>query len=284
MWEFTAMRRLEGKTAIVTGSATGIGEATARRLACEGAQVVVADINLAAGERVANEIRAAGGQAVARYFDLHDEASIAGLVESALATFGKLDVLHNNAADTRRDILGRDAAIAAMDHVVWDATFHGNARGTMLVIKHALPALLKGGNAAIINTSSGAALFGDLFRPAYGASKAAINSLTRYVAAQYGKFGVRCNAVSPGLIVTATSVASNTEAELDFFRRHTLTRELGQPDDFAAMVALLASDDGRFITGQVIAVDGGVGAHFAHFADVYPHFSSQWGLSQNAIS
>jgi NAD(P)-dependent dehydrogenase (short-subunit alcohol dehydrogenase family) len=273
------MRRLEGKTAIVTGSGTGIGEATARRLAREGAQVVAADINLAAVERVAGEIRAAGGEAVAQHFDLHDEASIVALVARTLAAFGKLDVVHNNAADTRPEILGRDAAIAIMHNAVWDATFHGNVRGTMLVIKHSLPALLRGGNGAIINTSSGAALYGDLFRPAYGASKAAINSLTRYVAVQYGKSGVRCNAVSPGLIVTATSVAANTQQELEFFGRHTLTRDLGRPDDIAAMVALLASDDGRFITGQVIAVDGGVGAHFAHFADAYPHFSSQWGLS-----
>jgi NAD(P)-dependent dehydrogenase (short-subunit alcohol dehydrogenase family) len=272
------MRRLEGKTAIVTGSGTGIGEATARRLAGEGARIVAADINFAAVERVAAEIRAAGGEAVARHFDLHDEASIVALVEATLATFGKLDVVHNNAADTRPEILGRDAAIAVMPNFVWDTTFHGNIRGTMLVTKHSLPALLRSGNGSIINTSSGAASYGDLFRPAYAASKAAINSLTRYVAAQYGKSGVRCNAVSPGLIVTAASVASNTEAELEFFARHTLTRELGRPDDIAAMVAFLACDDSRFITGQVIAVDGGVGAHFAHFADVYPHFCSQLSL------
>lgn len=269
------MRRLEGKTAIVTGAAMGIGEATVRRLASEGAQVAVADINLAAAERVAADIVAGGGEAIALRFDLHDDASIKAMIDDTVARFGKLEVLHNNAADTRPEILGRDGAVGAMDPDVWDQTFHANARGTMLAIKYALPALIAAGESSIINTSSGAALSGDLYRPAYGASKAAINSLTKYVATQYGKKGVRCNVVSPGLIVTPTSKSSNREEDLAFFKRHTLTRELGVPEDIAAMVALLASDDGRFVTGQIIAVDGGIGAHFAHVADAYDHFWAQ---------
>lgn len=269
------MRRLEGKTAIVTGSGVGIGEATARRFAQEGAQVALADINLPNVERIAAEIVADGGEAIAVYLDLHDEASIAAMIATTIERFGKLEILHNNAADTRPDILGRDGAVGLMDSEVWDQTFHANARGTMLAIRYALPALLAAGDSAIINTSSGAALMGDLYRPAYGASKAAINTLTKYVATQYGKKGVRCNVVSPGLIVTAASKASNREEDLDFFKRHTLTRDLGTPEDIAAMVALLASDDGRFVTGQIIAVDGGIASHFAHVADVHDHFWAQ---------
>jgi NAD(P)-dependent dehydrogenase (short-subunit alcohol dehydrogenase family) len=269
------VRRLEGKTAIVTGSAMGIGEACARRLAAEGAQVVLADINLDGAEAVAADIVADGGEAIAVRVDLHDGDSIKAMIDRALAHYGKLEVLHNNAADTRAELLGRDGAVGMMDEEVWDQTFHANARGTMLAIRHALPALIAAGSSAIINTSSGAALSGDLYRPAYGASKAAINSLTRYVATQYGKKGVRCNVVSPGLIVTPASRASNREEDLAFFKRHTLTAELGTPEDIAAMVALLASNDGRFVTGQIIAVDGGIGAHFAHVADVFDHFWAQ---------
>jgi NAD(P)-dependent dehydrogenase (short-subunit alcohol dehydrogenase family) len=269
------LRRLEGKTAIVTGAGIGIGAACARRLAAEGGQVVLADIDLEKAQAVAGDIVAGGGDAIAVWLDLHNGDSIKSMIEQTLARYGKLDVLHNNAADTRPEILGRDGAIGLMDEVVWDRTFQANARGTMLAIKHALPALLATGNSSIINTSSGAALSGDLYRPAYAASKAAINALTLYVATQYGKKGVRCNVVSPGLIVTPASKVSNREEHLAYFKRHTLTPDVGAPEDIAAMVALLASDDGRFVTGQVIAVDGGIGSHFSHFADMYEQFWEQ---------
>lgn len=266
------MQRLEGKTAIVTGAGVGIGAATALRLAQEGARLVVADINKAGAERVVEQIVANGREAISCHVDLHDETSIKAMVDTTLERFGALHILHNNAADTRPEILNNDAAIGLMAGEVWDQTFHANARGTMLAIRYALPALIAAGDSAIVNTSSGAALLGDLYRPAYGASKAAINSLSRYVAAQYGKQGVRCNAVSPGLIVTPENRDTHGDAALALFRRHTLTRDLGTPEDIAAMVALLTSDEGRFITGQVIAIDGGIASHFPHVADVQDSF------------
>jgi NAD(P)-dependent dehydrogenase (short-subunit alcohol dehydrogenase family) len=267
------MGRLTGRTAIVTGGGGGLGSASARRLAAEGGQVVVADIVIDAAEAVAADIRAKGGDAIALHLDLGDPDSIARLIDQSLAHYGKLEVLFNNGADTRPAFLERDVAVGELDTEIWDHTFDVNARGTFLMIRHALPALLRSGDAAIINTSSGAALLGDLARTAYAASKAAVNTLTLYVAAQYGKQGVRCNVISPGMIPTDTSRKSQPEL-IKAVLRHHLTPELGYPEDIAAMVALLASADGRFVTGQILRVDGGVTKAFAHVADNREQFET----------
>ena len=268
------MKRLENRTAIVTGAASGIGAATARRLAAEGANVVLGDVNLAGAQQVAGEIADAGGTAIAQHMDLNNEGTIKAMIDATMDRFGTLQIVHNNAADMRQVYQDEDMAVDLMEVDLWDAIFHANMRGTMLVTKYALPALVESGNAAIINTSSGAALTGDLYRPAYGASKAAINNFTMYVATQYGKKGVRCNAIAPGIVVTAAAQASNDEERLDIIMRHVLSPEIGRPDDIAGVVAMLASDDGRYINGQVIAVDGGIRAHFAHVADVAETFES----------
>lgn len=266
------MQRLEGKTGIVTGAAQGIGEATAKRLASEGARVVVADLNVAGAERVAHEISASGGEAIAVGMDLHDEASLKAMVDTCVDHFGALEILHNNAADMRPAFLHADLAVETMTVDVWDGVFRANMRGTMLATKYALPVLLRAADSAIINTSSGASLTGDLYRPAYGASKAAINAFTMYVATQYGKRGLRCNVVSPGIVITAAAEAANSPERLEVFMRHVLSPRIGRPEDIAAVVAMLASDDGRYVNGQIISVDGGIQAHFAHVADIAPTF------------
>lgn len=261
------MKRLQGKAALITGAAPGgIGAATARRFCEEGARVVLADFNVAGAETVAAALSKEGFDIVALPLDLGDEQSIKAVIQQTLDRLQGLDVLFNNAADTRPEILSRDAAIEQMDPDVWDQTFKVNARGTMLMIKHCLPALMAKGNGAIINTSSGASLLGDLYRPAYASSKSAINVLTKYVASQYGKKGIRCNVVSPGMVITEAAKEMQA-ANFAMYERHHLTPYLGAPEDIAAMVALLASDDGRFVNGQVIAVDGGISCHFAHVAD-----------------
>lgn len=274
------MGRLTGRTCIVTGGAGGLGSATVRRLCAEGGQVVIADILLEPAEQLARAIRAEGGDAIALHLDLQDPDSIARLIAQTLAHYGKLEVVFNNGAATDPEFLNRDGAAGAMAIDVWDTTFAVNARGTMLMIRHALPALIASGSGAIINTSSGAALLGDLARTAYAASKAAINTLTLYVAAQYGKQGVTCNAISPGMVPTATSRANQPEL-IRMVERHHLTPELGYPEDIAAMVALLASDDGRFVSGQILRVDGGVSKAFAHVADnrdqFEAHVANLWG-------
>jgi NAD(P)-dependent dehydrogenase (short-subunit alcohol dehydrogenase family) len=274
------MGRLTGRTAIITGAGVGIGAATAHRLASEGAQVVLGDINLAGAERVAADIRQKGGDAIARYFDLGDADSIKKLIDDTLAHYGKLEVLFNNAADTPPAVLEKDLPAMDLPIEIWDRTFHSNARGTFIAIKYALPALIASGSGAIINTSSGAALLGDVARTAYAASKAAINTLTLYVATQYGKDGVTCNVVSPGMVPTENSRANQPEM-IKAVLRHHLTPELGYPEDLAAMVALLASTEGRFVTGQILRVDGGVSKAFAHVADNRPQFEQHvaniWG-------
>jgi NAD(P)-dependent dehydrogenase (short-subunit alcohol dehydrogenase family) len=260
------MRRYDGKVAVISGTSGGIGAATARRLASEGAKVVLADIAVAGAEKTAETIRAAGGECFVHYLDLAEEESIKALIDDTIERYGRIDVLFNNAADTRGETMVKDAAIEFMDADIWDGVFRINTRGTMLMIKHSLPHMIRQGGGSIINTSSGASLRADLFRAAYAASKAAINALTEYVAAQYGKKGIRCNVVSPGLVVTENT-RENQGHNLDLYLSHHLTPRLGDPDDLAAMVALLGSDDGNFITAQIIPVDGGISTHFPHVAE-----------------
>jgi NAD(P)-dependent dehydrogenase (short-subunit alcohol dehydrogenase family) len=260
-------RRLEGMAGIVTGSASGIGRECAVALAHEGAVVVVADLDGVGAERVVEDIVGQGGQAHAVQADMGDRESVRSLVEQALARLGRLDFLHNNAAATHLAAT-RDLNVADMDPDVWDATMRINLAGTMLATKFAIPHLLAAGGGSIVNTSSGASLGGDIGHTAYGVSKAAINALTRYTAAQYGKGGIRCNAVAPGLIVTPASADNYAGPKAEMMLRHHLTPRLGAPADIASMVVHLCSPDAAFITGQVISVDGGAGSHQPYLADV----------------
>lgn len=268
------MGLVQGKVAIVTGAGANIGEACARMLAAQGASVVVADINLAGAERVAGDIAAAGGTAMAHGVDLGDESSIAALVAAVMARFGRIDVLHNNAANTGAGQMVKDASLAAMDAEVWDAAFDINTRGTMLVTKHVVPHMIAGGGGAIINTSSGVSLLGDVLNPAYSASKAAVNALTRNTAAQFGRANIRCNAVLPGLVLSPVARAQMTEAQLGMIQRHVLLPRESVADDIAGAVLWLASDLGSFVTGQIISVDGGICHHQPHYADMLDMMSA----------
>jgi NAD(P)-dependent dehydrogenase (short-subunit alcohol dehydrogenase family) len=142
-----------------------------------------------------------------------------------------------------------------------------NARSVMIGCKHAIPRMLETGGGSIVNTSSGAAIRGALTGTAYATSKAAVNCLTLYVAAQYGKRGIRCNAILPGLIMTPAVAIGMTRESIDMILDHHLTPEAGRPEDIAAMVAFLASDDARYVTGQLLSVDGGITSHAPTYAD-----------------
>jgi NAD(P)-dependent dehydrogenase (short-subunit alcohol dehydrogenase family) len=255
------MDRLSGKVAIVTGGGGGIGGATAQALAREGAAVLVVDVNEAAAASVAERIQATGGESAAFRADLSEEQEVVAAVGAAKQRFGRLDVLHNNAALTDSEFLSADTAVTDLSVEVWDRTLAVNLRSQMLMCKHAVPIMVEGGGGSIINMSSGASLKGDRTRTAYGVSKAGVNALTMYVATSHGKKGIRANTILPGLIITDAVRAHLKESMLASLGKAVLTPSVGQPDDIADVVVFLASDESRYITGQMIAVDGGMSAH-----------------------
>ncbi len=259
--------RLEGKVAIVTGSAGGIGAVTAQVLASEGAAVVVADIDAERATAHAERLRSAGARAIAIGVDIADETSVRAMVAETVDAFGRIDLLHNNAA-SRRYPSQDDRPVAEADVEVWNEILRVNVIGTMLCTKHVLPVMIAGGGGSIVVTASDAGLTGALGHPAYGASKGALVSFVRYVATQYGKHGIRCNAISPGLIVTENVAKTYGPGPLqDMMLRNHLTPRLGLPDDIAGVVTFLASQDSAFITGQVLCVDGGLLAHAPYYSD-----------------
>jgi NAD(P)-dependent dehydrogenase (short-subunit alcohol dehydrogenase family) len=256
--------RVEGAVALVTGGAGGIGRATAKALAREGAAVVVADIDGPGAEQVAEDIEGSGSPALAVRADLAEEAEVASTVSTAVNRFGRLDILHNNAALTDSAFLSRDTGVTDLALEVWERTMAVNLRSQMLTCKHAVPAMVHGGGGSIINMSSGASLKGDATRTAYGVSKAGVNALTMYVATGHGKQGVRVNTIVPGLIITDAVRAHLSGDLLDHLGNTTLTPYLGRPEDIADLVVFLASDESRYITGQMITIDGGMSVHVGH--------------------
>jgi NAD(P)-dependent dehydrogenase (short-subunit alcohol dehydrogenase family) len=269
----TLNRRLEGKVAIVTGGASGIGAATARRLAAEGARVAIGDLNGPGAKSVAADI---GSAAVGIQFDAGDVESVERLVECAVLEFGRLDILHNNAAIMAPEIIGSDTNPVDIDFSIWDKTMEVNLRGYLAGCKYAIPHMINSGGGSIILTASGSGLFGDLSNIAYGTSKAGILGLNRYVATIYGSQGIRCNAINPGLIRTEGGKGNVPEAMLPIMQRNTLVPRLGKVEDIAAAVAFLASDDAAFITGTTINVDGGMTCHAPYMSD----FLEAYGAGQ----
>jgi NAD(P)-dependent dehydrogenase (short-subunit alcohol dehydrogenase family) len=254
--------------AVVTGSAANIGEACARALARAGATVVLADVNMSGASAVAADIAKTGCISWAHPLDLAQEDSVKALIQDVVNRFGRIDILHNNAADTRLEQMSADASLLTMDANVWDRAFAVNTRGTMLMIKYAAPHMIAGGGGSIINTSTGVSILGDVFNPAYASSKAAINSLTRNVAAQLGRQNIRCNAVLPGLILSPLARQMMSADQINMIQRHVILPRRGTPEDVAAAVLFLASDAASFITGQILSVDGGITTHTPYFADV----------------
>jgi NAD(P)-dependent dehydrogenase (short-subunit alcohol dehydrogenase family) len=251
---------LDGKVAIVTGAGGigNIGAQTARLLAECGVRVVLADLEGSALAQMTGELTALGLPVARHATDISDERSVESLIRFTREKYGRLDILDNNAATQGQP---EDSEVASLSVELWDHIMGVNARGTMLMCKHSLPLMISSGGGSIINISSGTSVAGDFFATAYAASKGAINTLTRYVATQYGDRGIRCNALILGLIETPRLQSVMPPPLREVFREHKLVQRLGSPVDVARMVAFLASEQSSFITGQLLPVDGGFYAH-----------------------
>lgn len=251
-----SLQGLAGKVVLVAGGATGIGAATAMRLAGEGCRVVVGDVAAAAARDTARKIVEEGGAATAVTFDLADPASVADLVTETVKIYGGVDALFTVGADMSS--LQGDSDVVDIDFDLWDRVMAVTLRGYMAAMKYSIPHILERGGGAIVNMSSAAAFQGEPARPAYAASKAGVGALTRHVASRWGKEGVRCNAVAPGFTATEAirSVPEWPDLEKAALKRIRGHR-VGQPTDVAALVAFLLSDEGAWINGQIINVDGG---------------------------
>jgi NAD(P)-dependent dehydrogenase (short-subunit alcohol dehydrogenase family) len=250
------MRGLKGKVAVIVGAATGIGKATAIRLAEEGVSLALGDINVAGVEAVAGQVNTAGGKAIAVACDISDDASVKALVDAAVRTYGGLDFMHANAADL--SIVLSDTTAVDVPLEVFDRTIAVNLRGHLLCTRHAIPEFQKCGGGAIVYTSSAAAYAGEPERVSYAVSKSGINALMRHVASRWGKEGIRANAIAPGVVITDATRTGIPDEMKQMILSMSRSPRLGCPDDIAAMVALLFSDDGEWINGQVVSVDGGV--------------------------
>lgn len=248
------MDRVKGKVALVTGGASGIGLSSAQLLAKEGAKVVIADYSLEGAKEAANEIKANGGEAVGIFLDAGKEESIKEAVEFTVKQYGKITVLFNNVGGTN---LKKDIDVVNTDLEEWDRLMNLNLKSVLLGSRFAIPYMIENGGGSIINTASMAAFAGDSIRAAYGASKAGVVNLTKYIATQYGKQNIRCNAVAPGLILTPAAKSNLSQALLDTFGKYNQLPYHGEPDDIGYTVLFLASDESKFITGQTIQVEGG---------------------------
>lgn len=246
------VRELGPKVAIITGAAQGIGQAAANTLADRGANVLVADIDGDGAESVAAAINADGGTAVPHTVDVTEEKQVKAMIAEALRRWGRLDVIVNNAHTGQSD----DTDVVSTTRECWDLTLAGTLFGVVYGCKHAVPAMIETGGGSIINLSSNATLGGDFTRVAYAAAKAGVVSVTRYTATAFGKDGVRCNALAPGVLVTPAVFRVIPEDIQGSLLAYTMSSRLGTPEDAAGLIAFLASDDSEFINGQTISVDG----------------------------
>ena len=245
--------RLEGKVALISGGARGMGAAEARMFASEGASVVIGDVLEDEGRRVAAEIGEAAGQALFVALDVTSESQWRDAIDAAESTFGRLDVLVNNAG------IGGGGNVEETTEADWDRTMDINAKGVFLGTKTAIPAMRRSGGGSIINISSQLGIVGvDNSSPQYQASKGAVRLLTKSTAIQYAREGIRANSVHPGPIVTPMTEAGRADQD-----RYDLTvsriplGRYGEPEDVAYGVLFLASDESSFMTGSELVIDGG---------------------------
>ncbi len=246
--------RLEGKVAVITGGAGGIGFATARRFLTEGAAVLIGDYNVQAGEAALENLKAEGFAGRIRFMrvDVSDEADVEALMAEAVSTYGGLDVVFNNAG-----IGGAIGPIVETSVEHWDATFAVTMRGVFLGVKHAARHMMAHGGGSIINTASIAGVSSGVLPAAYSAAKSAVVSFTRNAAAELAEYRIRVNAVCPGIIFTPLMHNGREEQAEAVVEEIQPWPDRGEPHHIASAVLYLASEDSAFVTGEAHVVDGG---------------------------
>ena len=267
------MNRLKDKVAIVTGSTSGIGIGIAKLYAAEGAKVVICGRRQEKGQAVVDSIVAEGGEAMYHFMDITVPESIEQLIEDTAKTYGKIDILVNNAAN----VALKDGRVDELTIEMWDNIFQSDMRGTFYTTKCVLPYMQKNENGgSIVNIGSMASCSGDISSTAYACAKAGVDMLTKSTATQYGKYNIRCNCVRPGLIVTPQNEAHVPQALKDIFLSNIMVNRYGCPEDIGHLCVYLGSDESSYVTGQIMTVDGGLNSHVSTVAQFRAMNSRTW--------
>lgn len=263
------MRGLQDKVIVVAAGGTGatdgtshgasIGGATARRLAQEGALVVVGDLDGGAAERTVQLIEGDGGKAVAHRFDAGEDEQIKSLMDRAVEVYGGIDGVHYNAMDMSRATLGVDGEhdLLTLPLEAWHRTLDVGLTGMLLAARYSIPRMLERGGGSFVATVSGAVYAGEPIRVAYATTKTGMTAVVRHIASRWGREGIRANAVAPGMVPGQEMLDNLPEEGKARMLKMARSHRIGKADDIAAMVTFLLSDDGSWVTGQVISVDGG---------------------------
>lgn len=252
------MKKLVNKVALITGASSGIGRATAERFVKEGAKVVIADHNIGRAEKFAQSLRDNQYQAEAVKFDAEEVKSAAKIVDRTIELYGHIDCLVNNVGGSD---LSKDLSAEELDIRYFDDVMHINLRSMVATAQAVLPYMKSSRYGIIVNVASIGGLLGDSRGTLYGISKAGVINLTRYIAAQYGKFNIRCNGVAPGLVNTPAAINNLPENLREEFLKYNTLPYLGEPKDIAGIITFLASEDAKYISGQTIVADGGMSCH-----------------------
>ncbi len=243
--------RVKDKVTIITGAGSGIGRGTALLFAGEGAKVVVADMNRKGGEETVNEIKQKGGEAFFAMLDVSNREQIKNVVDDTLDKYGKIDVLINNAG------IIQDALVVKMTEEQWDRVISIDLKGPFNCIQAVVGSMIEKGGGEIINVSSIVGLYGNVGQTNYAAAKAGLIGMTKTLAKELGKKGIRVNAIAPGFIITPMT-STIPEKILEMMKEKTPLKRLGKPEDVANTLLFLASDEASFINGAIISVDGGL--------------------------